>query len=90
MRRIFDLAYSPKSLGIRCFQNSLTTARDTNIEKPQTVPLCATAVSLSGSYCNLETKSSRNLPQKSTDVSRIVYVQIDPVATLGAIQVSIL
>ncbi|KAL3981408.1 hypothetical protein ACH3XW_42970 [Acanthocheilonema viteae] len=65
--------------------NPLTAAKDTNAEKARTIPLC-TAVSLSGSYCNLETKSSRNLPQKSSEVSRIVYVQIDPVATLGAIQ----
>ncbi|VDK77539.1 unnamed protein product, partial [Litomosoides sigmodontis] len=76
----------PPKDGSEGLRNSLTIARDKNAENSQAIPLCTTAVSLSGSYCNLETKSSRNLPQKSTEVSRIVYVQIDPVATLGAIQ----
>ncbi|CAG9536962.1 unnamed protein product [Cercopithifilaria johnstoni] len=67
-------------------RNSLTVVKDTNAEKLETIPLCTTEASLSGSYCNLETKSSRNLSQKSAEISRIVYVQIDPVATLGAIQ----
>lgn len=87
---LYALDYFSKSLVIRHFQESLTAVKDTNTEKPETLPLCTAAISLSGSYCNLETKSSRNLPQKSAEVSRIVYVQIDPVATLGATQVSIL
>lgn len=61
-----------------------------NAEKSPVIPLCTATASLSGSYCNLETKSNRNLLPKSAEVSRTVYVQIDPVATLGATQVSIL
>ncbi|EFO19334.1 hypothetical protein LOAG_09160 [Loa loa] len=66
--------------------NSSTAPKEMNAEKPQPISLCTTVASLSGSYCSLETKSSRNLPQKSVEVSRTVYVQIDPVATLGATQ----
>ncbi|VDM10689.1 unnamed protein product [Wuchereria bancrofti] len=71
---------------IGSLKNSLTAAKEMNTEKPQPILLCTAAASLSGSYCNLETKIRRNLPQKSAEVSRTVYVQIDPVATLGATQ----
>uniref|UniRef100_A0A8R1XZ48 IRS-type PTB domain-containing protein n=1 Tax=Onchocerca volvulus TaxID=6282 RepID=A0A8R1XZ48_ONCVO len=71
---------------VESMKNSLTVAKETNAEKCQSIPLCTATASLSGSYCNLETKSSRNLSQKSAEVSRTVYVQIDPVATLGATQ----
>ncbi|VIO85839.1 Uncharacterized protein BM_BM10132 [Brugia malayi] len=67
-------------------KSSLTAAKEMNAEKPQPILLCTAAASLSGSYCNLETKVRRNLPQKSAEASRTVYVQIDPVATLGATQ----
>uniref|UniRef100_A0A915PYX9 IRS-type PTB domain-containing protein n=1 Tax=Setaria digitata TaxID=48799 RepID=A0A915PYX9_9BILA len=63
-------------------RNFSTTVKEASIEKLQPTSL----YSLSGSYCNLETKSNRNLLQKSAEVSRTVYVQIDPVATLGATQ----
>ncbi|KAM3727122.1 Protein Dok-7 [Dirofilaria immitis] len=81
---LLPLVKGPSTVG--SIRNSLTTAKEANSEKPQPTSLCTRMTSLSGSYCNLETKSCRNLFQKSAEVSRTVYVQIDPVATLGATQ----
>ncbi|VDM97599.1 unnamed protein product [Thelazia callipaeda] len=67
-------------------KGSGNSTNESNMEPSHFIPFCTAAASLSGSYCNLEAKIIRNFSQRSAEVSRTVYVQIDPIATLGAIQ----